>query len=363
MEPLRGLLILDRQACDMIYGPAELRDIARHVELIAPPQTRDSIAGRPDLLGRADVILSGWGGPRLDRAFLDAAPHLRAMFYGSGSLSGILTDAVWDRGLTVTTAMAANAVPVAEYALAAILFSLKHGWGLARQARERRTFAVSDRDSAPGCYGRTVGLISLGAVGNKLLALLEPFDLNVAVYDPFLDADDARDLGVDLVSLPELFRRSDVVSLHTPQLPETEGLITGPLLASMRPGATFVNTARPRVVCQDELIEVAGRRPDLHFVLDVAEPEPPEPDSALYTLPNVTLTPHIAGSVGDECRRMGRYMVEELERYVSGQRLRWAVTRESIRHTSHRPVAPAAVPSIAVAKPQASAVRAVAATR
>src|SRR5439155_17691578 len=112
------------------------------------------------------------------------------------------------------------------------------------------------------------------------------------------------------------------------------------LLSSMKQGATFINTARGMVVRQDEMIRVATLRPDLQFVLDVAIPEPPEPASAVYWLPNVMFTPHIAGSGGAECRRMGRYMVEELERFASGQPLRWAVTPQSIQHTSHRPVPP-----------------------
>lgn len=342
MTHLRGLFILDDDARRMTYGPDELRDISRHVEIIGPPQTRESILACRDRLAAVDVIFSGWGGPRLDAAFLTAAPQLKAMFYGAGSLATILTDAVWERGLTVTSALAANAVPVAEYALAAILMSLKHGWRLARQAREWRGYDARERDAAPGCYRSTVGLVSLGTIARKLLTLLEPLDLNVLVYDPFLSKREADALGVEAVSLDELFHRADVVSLHAPQLAETEGMITGRLLASMKVGASFINTARARIVCQEEMIAVAARRPDLQFVLDVAEPEPLPAHSPLYALPNVVLTPHIAGSVGNECRRMGRYMVEELERYVRGKPLRWAVTPEMVRNTSHRPVVPGA---------------------
>ena len=90
-----------------------------------------------------------------------------------------------------------------------------------------------------------------------------------------------------------------------------------------------------------ELIEVLKQRPDLQAVLDVTEPEPPVADSPLYTLENVTLTPHIAGSAGKECRRMGRCMVEELERYLEGKPLKWPVTAPERQHPS-RPTAPAA---------------------
>jgi phosphoglycerate dehydrogenase-like enzyme len=149
----------------------------------------------------------------------------------------------------------------------------------------------------------------------------------VVAHDPFLDAQRAKELDVIPVSLEQLFAESDVVSLHTPNLPSTRGMITGQLLASMKPGATFINTARGAVVREQELIEVARQRPDLQFVLDVTDPEPPAAGSPLYTLPNVVYTPHIAGSVNNECSRMGVLMLDELKRYLAGQPLQWAVTR------------------------------------
>ena len=132
------------------------------------------------------------------------------------------------------------------------------------------------------------------------------------------------------MSLEELFCTCDVVSLHTPNLPQTRGMITGGLLRSMKPGATFVNTARGAVVREAEMVEVLRERPDLWALLDVTDPEPPVEGSPLYSLPNVLLTPHIAGSLGPECRRMGRYMVDELRRYLAGEKLRWQVTKESV---------------------------------
>jgi phosphoglycerate dehydrogenase-like enzyme len=138
----------------------------------------------------------------------------------------------------------------------------------------------------------------------------------------------ASRLGAEKCSLEAIFNRSDVVSLHTPWLKETEGMITGEHLALMKPNATFINTARGAVVREQEMIEVLQQRPDLFAILDVTYPEPPKPGSPLYTLPNVILTPHIAGSLDNECQRMGRYMVDELERYLAGEPLQWAISRE-----------------------------------
>lgn len=332
---LRGLFIMDAAALRLVYGPEERHAIERHVQFVAAPQTRHTIKSRTELLADVDVIFSGWGAPGVDDEFLNAAPNLTAIFYAGGAIGSWVTEDLWERGVMVTTASVANAVPVAEYTLSTILFSLKHGWALARQTREQRLFPP--RDGAPGAYHSTVGLTSMGVITRTLLPMLKLFDLKVLVYDPFLSAAEALALGVEKVSLEDLFLRSDAVSIHTPSLPETHGMITGVHIASMKPGATFINTSRGELVREDEMIEVLKRRSDLQAVLDVAVVEPPAPDSPLYVLPNVVLTPHIAGSVGAECRRMGRYMVEELERFVSGKPLKWAVTPEAARNSSHRP--------------------------
>lgn len=335
MSRRRGLFILDEDALQMIYGPQELRDLEASIDFVASPQTRKTIADNPGLLRDVECIFSGWGAPTVNAQFLNSAPQLKAIFYGAGSTGYFLTEHAWERGVVVTSASAANAVPVAEYTLAAIIFSLKHGWSLMCQARRERTFP--DRNGAPGCYGSIVGLVSLGITARTLLKFLRPFDLKVIAYDPFVTPEEAAALGVELVTLDEIFQRSHVVSIHTPLLTETHGMITGAHISSMRQGAALINTARGPIIREAEMLRVLARRPDLHAVLDVTATEPPPSSSPLYSLRNVMLTPHIAGSVGAECRRMGRYMVEELHRYLAGEPLRWQITRDQIAWTSHRP--------------------------
>jgi phosphoglycerate dehydrogenase-like enzyme len=189
-----------------------------------------------------------------------------------------------------------------------------------------------DRNShvayGPGAYGSVIGIVSLGRIGSLLCEKLRILDVKVIAYDPFLSPERARRLGVEMVSLEELFSRSDVVTLHTPWLPETDGLIRGRHFASMKRNATFINTARGGIVREKEMIDVLIERPDLFALLDCVVEEPPPSHSMLYRLPNIILTPHIAGSQHDECRRLGRFMVEETERFLSGEDLRWQVTRE-----------------------------------
>jgi len=192
--------------------------------------------------------------------------------------------------------------------------------------REKKVF---DKDKVWGCYNSTVGIISLGMVGRGVVRLLKNLEVKVIAYDPYVSKEEAERLGVELVSLEEIFRRAEVVSVHTPWLKETENMIRGDHLRMMKRDAAFINTARGAVVCEKEMIEVLQERRDLYAVLDVTYPqEPPADDSALWDLPNVILTPHIAGVVGAERLRMGEYMVEELRRYIKGEPLKWRISEE-----------------------------------
>lgn len=321
-----ALYILNPSSYEQIYGPEERADIAALVAVYAPPQTKESVAANPAVLQSCEIIFSGWGAPCIDAAFLAAAPHLRALFYGAGSVKGVVTDALWERGIVVTSSWGANGVPVAEYTLAQILFALKLGWRHALRIKQDGKYPARER--VPGAYGSTVAIISLGMIGRMVCGLLRHVDVHVIAYDPFASPETAAELGVSLRSLDECFAQADVVSLHTPWLPETERMIKGTHFRAMKQDATFINTARGALVDEPAMVDVLQARPDLTAVLDVTYPEPPTPGSPLYTLPNLILTPHIAGSMDNECRRMGRYAVEECRRFLQGEPLQWQVTRE-----------------------------------
>lgn len=303
----------------------EVRQVARCPWSVVSPSDIGIKSGK---YKEADVVLSTWSMPKLDDEILDALPALRAVFYAAGSVKYFMTDAAWNRGLVVSSAWQANSLPVAEYSLAASLLSLKRVWHHSRMMRSPEL--SHDTLFMPGAYKSKVGLVSLGAVGRATAKMLAPFDVSVLAYDPFQSPEQAGELGVSLVTLEEIFSTCDVVSIHTPWLPETERMISGRLIATMKEGATLINTSRGAVVAEDELIEVFKRRPDLTALLDVTYPEPPSIDSELRSLPNVVLTPHIAGSVQAECARMGRWMAQELQRFASGEPLRYALDRQMV---------------------------------
>lgn len=320
---MKAMYCLDTTSYELIYGSEEQFAIASLVEVVGPMRTAQEIANQPQLLENIDLIFSGWGGPIFTKEILSCAPNLKAVLYGAGSVKYMVTDEFWERKILITSAYAANALPVVEYTLAQILFGLRSGWQHVLKYREDKILARLPMASG---YRSTVGLVSLGMIGKMVVERLQTFDIKIIAYDPFV----AAYSGVEMVSLEEIFKRSDVVSLHTPWLKETEGLISGELIGSMKPYATFLNTSRGAVVRENEMIDVLRRRSDLTAVLDVTYPEPPYSDSPLFILPNVVLTPHIAGSNGPECRRMGQSMVQELKRYLAGEPFLYNLTREKV---------------------------------
>jgi phosphoglycerate dehydrogenase-like enzyme len=276
--------------------------------------------GADELLADVEVIVSGWGAPPLDAAVLERAPKLRAVLHAAGSVKGLVGDALWERGIAVTSAAGANALPVAEYTLAAILMAGKGIFGLRERFRAERSFELGYIHPEVGNFGLRVGLIGASAIGRRVIELLRPFDVEVLLADPFVSEDEAAALGVRLVDLDHLVAQAAVVSVHAPDLPETRHLIDAERLAAMKDGTVVINTARGRLVDTDALVAEL-RTGRLAAVLDVTHPEPPQADSPLFDLPNVFMTPHVAGSQGNELARMGLCTVEEAERLAAGQPL------------------------------------------
>jgi len=319
---------MNNKFVDLVYPHKIRHELEKRLDIYAPPLTQEDIKANPSILQKADVIFSGWDGPILDRDFLDAAPNLDAFFYGAGTVKPLITEDVWDRNLTITTAVKANAIPVAEYTLSQILFSLKNGWQFVRNIEEDRSYSKKPYEYLPGGFDSTVGIISLSTIGTEVVERLKHFDVQVLAYDPLIHPDDAKKLNVTLCSVEEIFEKSDVISLHAPLLQETRGMINKAHFLSMKKNASFINTARRSIVNEEEMIKVLEKRSDITAIIDVIFPEPTNKESLLYTLPNIILTPHIAGSEGKECARLGHYMLEEFKRYIEGDDLKWKITRE-----------------------------------
>jgi len=269
------------------------------------------------VLGRADVLVGHWGCPTLTGDVLALAPDLALFAYAAGTVKWQVVDAVWERDLVVTSAAAANARPVAEYTVAMIVLAGKGALLYAERERDPAVDVPLD-PMRVGNLGKRIGLVGASFVGRLVIDLLGAYDLQVAVADPYLSDEEAERLGVRSMELDELCGWCDVLSLHAPDVPSTRHMIGASQLAALRDGATVINTARGGLVDHDALLaELEARR--LAAVLDVTDPEPLPAESPLRRLPNVVLTPHIAGAMGRELWRLADLAVEEVERFAAGE--------------------------------------------
>lgn len=305
----------------------------RREEVAAQTHLYPTIIGGVDFdihaphLHNVEVIFSTWGMPPLDAAQIERLPSLKVVFYAAGSVQHFARPFL-EKGITVVSAWQANGVPVAEFTLAQILLANKGYFANTRAFQSPESGRNAPR--GPGNFGAIVALLGAGAIGRKVIELLKAFHLKIIVFDPYLSEETAVQLGVEKVTLSEAFVRASVVSNHLANLPQTVKLLREEHFAAMPEGATFINTGRGATVDEDGLIRVLQARPDITALLDVTHPEPPLADSPFYELPNVQLSSHIAGSLGDEVVRMADYMLEEFARWQRGQALLYTVTLEML---------------------------------
>lgn len=274
-----------------------------------------------DRLVDIEVLVTGWGAPRITAQVLERLPRLTTVIHAGGGTEAVIDADVRSR-LQRSNAGAVNAIPVAEYSLAMILLACKQVFASQRIYRQRRQ-RIDREEFFPdaGVYGQTIGIVGASRIGRRVVELLRPFSLRVLLSDPYVSEAEADELGVEKVSLAELLGRSDVVSLHAPLNDSTRRMIGAQELALMRDGATLLNTARGAIVDMPALeAEVMSGR--VEAILDVTDPFEPLPvESPLWESPNAVVTPHVAGSMGTELRRMGAHVAAELGRALRGQPL------------------------------------------
>lgn len=281
----------------------------------------------------ADVryAFSTWGiAPLTEEELAALLPDLKAVFYAAGSVQAFARPFL-KRGVTIFSAWGANGVPVAEFTEAEIILANK---GFFQTVHRGGAPDWPEHDRAkphPGNFNTCVGIIGAGMIGSMVIERLKSHRLRVKVFDPFLSGERAAALGAEKTeSLPELFAQCRVISNHLANNPQTVNMIDKRCFDNMEDTGVFINTGRGQQVVEADLIAALKEKPGRAAVLDVTWPEPPAPGSELYTLPNVFLTPHAAGSIGNEIRRMGEYMCAEYEAFVSGRPTRYTVTEKML---------------------------------
>jgi phosphoglycerate dehydrogenase-like enzyme len=332
MRKPKALLLMNRGTLDDQFDASRMNRLAQLVQLEDPAWTES--LDRPGLsarLAEVEILITSWGVPRLDAARLDSMPLLRAVFHCAGSVRSFVSDELWDRGILVTNGADANAIPVAEFTFASIVLAGKKAQVLANDARTgREDWSYASARGELGNIGRTIGVVGFSRIGRRVVKLVQQLqDVTCLVSDPHAEPAAVAAAGGKLVGLDQLLSESDIVSIHAPALPQTRHMIGAPQLALLRDNATLINTARGSLV-DTAALEAACSTGRIHAILDVTEPEPLPADSLLYDLPNVVLTPHIAGSLGTETRRMSDTALNELERYLAGKDLLAEVSPEDL---------------------------------
>lgn len=305
---------------------ARLRALA-DVRLSPTPRDHRSPEAR-ELLSRAEILITGWGSDLLDGELMAAAPHLRAVVHSAGTVRKVVAADAYASGIRISSQTELNAAPVAEYTLAMILLAAKDVFRAQRLYADVR--GPVDREArfpTAGTYMSKVGLVGLSMISRQVIELLRPFGAQILVCSRHLDAAGADRLGVRSASLEEIMSTAEVISLHSADVPANYRMIGAEQLAQIKDGATLINTARGRLVDQDALIaELRTGRFDA--ILDVTDPDVTVPDSPLWEMDNVILTPHFAGSVGNELFRLGNGAVEDIENFVAGKQMAGEITRE-----------------------------------
>ncbi len=308
---------------ERVFSPEDFTQLREEFDVTVNPgdssMTTEEVA---EVIGGYEALITGWdASPDLTAEVMENADKLQIIAHSAGSVKAFLTQKIVDeylkpRGIVTFSGADAIAYNVAESTIGMMIMTT-HDWlKHARYIRETGGWRSPELSIGEQLLmGATIGVISASKVGRWVLRLLEPWDCQILLYDPYVSAQDAEELGTEKVELDELFERSDIVTVHAPSTPETDKMIGAPQLELLRDGATLINTSRGSVIDEQALVQEACR---LKICLDVTEPEPPEPDSPLRQSENITLLPHIAGAGVYGYHKIGEATLQALRDHFAG---------------------------------------------
>lgn len=284
--------------------------------------TKEDVLTDSEICSHIRYIFGTWNMPEFSEAQVTSLfPSLEAIFYAAGD-TAYYDKPFKKRGVKVFAAELENSIPVAEFVVAQVLLANK-GYFQALQAYHRGFWrfgfnrARSISRQKPGNFGASVGIIGCGTIGSLVAERLRPFNVSPAVYDPLVPDEKIEKAGASRADLREIFETCDVITNHLPDTAETRGMLDYRLFAAMKPNATFINTGRGWQVDERGLAKAMRECPTRSALLDVTRREPPDPHSPLYRVRNIFLSPHIAGSQGNELERLYEAAYRQFEQYQS----------------------------------------------
>ncbi len=316
---------------DFVFADREAV-IAKNLDMLDTPVRQSEMDARRAEIADVEVILSTWGTPVLTKEQVqEYFPKLKLLLYAAGSVQ-YFARGYMDAGVTVVTANQAMADFVAQFTVAAI-YHLNKGFYRAAKLYREDSFGAGKNfsiDHCPGNYETTVGLLGAGAIGTRVIKQLKAYPFDILVFDPFMNDARANELGVKKAELHDIFSRSDIISNHLANNPQTVGMITYEHFSRMGAHASFVNTGRGAQLVEADLARALREEPGRFALLDVTTQEPLPRNHEFWSLPNMILTPHIAGYGCREVRAYSDLLMEELKRYLNGEPLQHAVSADRL---------------------------------
>ncbi len=278
-----------------------------------------------------DVYVTCWGSPALTADILEHAEKLKLLAHTAGTPFPFVSDAMWEKGIRVICGNEYFAQSTAEGALSYILSAQRRLPYFTKKLCDEKKWWNSAVDSNDGLLYKKVGIISYGAVAKNLIKMLQPFHVEIKVFDIIdIPKDDKEKYGLEQCSMEEIFSECDIISVHTPLNTKTHHLIDDRFLSLIKKDALFVNTSRGPVVDQ-ECLTVHLKNGDFRAALDVYEKEPLDMDDELLGLENAHLTPHQAGPTVNLRSVIAKKILEESFLFIDkGEELKNEVTKERV---------------------------------
>lgn len=319
---------LDERGLDTLrrYGQVQYSSYGQKMQVLAGSRLIKALADVSVLVTEVDLVR--------DYSFAKA-PDLKVISCCRGTPVNINVEAATKHGVPVLTTPGRNADAVADLAVLFMLALLRHLLPLAGILREdgdgmEKLARAFTQYRGAELWGKTVGLVGLGAIGRAVASRLLPFGARVIAFDPYISRTYADEAGVVLSDLDDLLQNADIVSLHAVVTDDTAGMIGKREFGLMKDGAYFVNVARSALTDEQALYDALRDGHLAGAALDVFDDEPPGPTHPLLTLPNVIATPHIGGSTTEVVSHQSLIAVADLVKLIEGQRPLHCVNPETL---------------------------------
>lgn len=319
-------LIMGESARNLVISPRSIKRMESLGEVVlGEGSDRESVK---KAIAGATIAITTWGNTQLDADILSVCPDLKLVCHAAGSVKPIVCDDLWNKGVRVTASAAMLSMGVSETALGFTIAASKNFFALNENLHNGGW--AEGKENIRELYELNIGVIGGGWAGRHYIELMQAFDVDIFLYDPFVTEEQCEKMGCKKASLEEVLKESDIISIHAPSIPETNNMFNAETLALMKKDAVLINTARGSIIDEKALYEHMKAGNLKYACLDVFEPEPPAADHPLRSLPNVIMTPHLAGLAANGLKKIGKHCCEEIERFLNGEKMMCEVTKEQL---------------------------------